>query len=538
MGEKSNGVSYTYFFYQNKEYRMNNAVTRSHYDNQSLARQAKLIVRGQTGGFEVEWDQDAKVTPLGTIVYFAQYLNTGGLMDFLCEGAPMAYTSNNAPTVRNVLGTMVLSVLNGDTRYAHINALRHDRVGPEVLGMTKMVSEDSVRRALKRGQPQEWDDWLLKLERSVWEPLLTESYVLDVDSTVKPIYGHQEGAELGYNPKKPGRPSHNYHTYFIGALRLVLSTEVLPGKAHSGGHGMPALWALVDSLPPHLRPRLIRADVSYGSEAIMVEAEQREQAYLFKLRRSGNVRAQFKTLCAPEEGWTNAGEGWEATEHRMRLCGWTCERRCIFLRRPAKKSSATERKPGKAQPEFDFVQGTEGDRAWEYVVLVTNDEKLTPWTISQCYRDRADCENVFDEIKNQWGWSGFMTQDLQRCRIIARFIALVYNWWSIFVRLAQPNTHLEAVTSRPLLLNTVGRLVVTGRRKIVRLTSNHALAEKVRLALEAIGGFLNRLARTAEQLKPAEAWALILSAAFIKWLKGKVLHPVSDGDQMLLKLHA
>ena len=62
--------------------------------------------------------------------------------------------------------------------------------------------------------------------------------------------------------------------------------------------------------------------------------------------------------------------------------------------------------------------------------------------------------------------------------------------------------------------------------------------EKVRLALEGIGGFLNRLARTAEQLKPEESWALILSAAFIKWLKGKVLHPVSDGDQLLLQLHA
>lgn len=517
---------------------MKNAVTKQDYDNQSVERQAKLMVRGLAGGFEVEWDRDAKVTPSGTVVYFAQYLNAGGLMDRLCEDAPMAYTSNNAPEDRDVLGTMVLSILNGHTRYAHINALRHDRVGPEVLGMSKMVSEDSVRRALKRGQPQAWDAWLSKQERGVWEPLLAEPYVLDVDSTVKPIYGHQEGAELGYNPKKPGRPSHNYHTYFIGALRLILGTEVLPGKAHSGGHGMPALWTLIDSLAPHLRPRLIRADVSYGTESNMLEAERRGQAYLFKLRRSGNVKSQFKMLCAPEEGWMDAGEGWEATERRMKLSGWTCERRCIFLRRPAERPSATERTPNREQPEFDFVKGTEERREWEYVALVTNDEKLTPWTISQCYRDRADCENVFDEIKNQWGWSGFMTHDLQRCRIIARFIALVYNWWSVFVRLAQSDTHLEAITSRPLLLNTVGRLVETGRRKIVRLTSNHALAEKVQLALEGIGGFLNRLARTAEQLKPEESWALILSAAFIKWLKGKVLHPVSDGDQLLLQLHA
>jgi len=53
--------------------------------------------------------------------------------------------------------------------------------------------------------------------------------VLDVDTTIKPLYGEQEGAELGYNPHKPGRPSHCYHTYMLSNLRLVLSVDVQPG---------------------------------------------------------------------------------------------------------------------------------------------------------------------------------------------------------------------------------------------------------------------------------------------------------------------
>jgi hypothetical protein len=36
--------------------------------------------------------------------------------------------------------------------------------------------------------------------------------------------------------------------------------------------------------------------------------------------------------------------------------------------------------------------------------------------LAQLYRDRADAENNFDELKNQWGWGGFTTQDLARCR--------------------------------------------------------------------------------------------------------------------------
>ena len=37
-------------------------------------------------------------------------------------------------------------------------------------------------------------------------------WVMDIDATVKPLYGHQKGAEMGYNPHKPGRPSHVLHT--------------------------------------------------------------------------------------------------------------------------------------------------------------------------------------------------------------------------------------------------------------------------------------------------------------------------------------
>jgi len=70
-------------------------------------------------------------------------------------------------------------------------------------------------------------------------------------------------------------------------------------------------------------------------------------------------------------------------------------------------------------------------------------------------RDRGDGENSFDELKNHWGWGCFATQDLHRCQFTARAVALAYNWWSLFVRLANPKGQLEAVTSRPLLLGGI-----------------------------------------------------------------------------------
>ena len=139
---------------------MNDTVACEKDGTEALSDQAeigKLLVRGGGESFEVEWDAGAKVTTMGSVVFFAQYLKTGGLLDRLCEASPLAYGSNNAPKARDVLGTVVLSILNGQTRYAHISALRADRVGAEALGMARVVSEDSVRRALKRGKAEDWD---------------------------------------------------------------------------------------------------------------------------------------------------------------------------------------------------------------------------------------------------------------------------------------------------------------------------------------------------------------------------------------------
>lgn len=494
----------------------------------------KLLINGGKDRYEVEWDTEAKVTPMGSLVFFAQYLQTGGLMDRLCKETPLAYSSNNAPKERDVLGTIILSILNGQTRYAHINALRGERVGAEMLGVSKVVSEDSVRGALKRSTPEEWDSWLTIQERAVYEPLLTEDYVLDIDNTVKPLYGHQEGAELGYNPQKPGRPSHNYHTYFIGSLRVVLGVEVAPGKNSAGKHSMPGLWRMIDGLPAASRPRMLRGDVSYGNENGMVEAETRKLSYLFKLRRTTKVKKQIRELECDSEAWSDAGDGWQGAERHLELSGWSRARRCIFLRRPAQRVRTRKALPSSTAAEFSFVENIDSGPIYEYIVLVTND-KLPIVALGQLYRDRADCENVFDEIKNQWGWAGFVTRDLNRCRIIARLIALTYNWWNIFTRLARPDQHMEAITSRPLLLHAVGRMVATGRRKILRLTSTHAKSEQISSTLNRIGRFLNRLSRTAEQLSIETVWAIILSVAFVKWLQGKVLDPVVEGNQILLQ---
>ncbi len=103
----------------------------------------------------------------------------------------------------------------------------------------------------------------------------------------------------------------------------------------------------------------------------------------------------------------------------------------------------TAKKRGKGEHGDQLVLALPHDEVqdnaqlWEYTVLATN-ATYELAAIGQLYRDRCDCENGFDELKNQWGWGGFTTQDMHRSQIAARAVALVCNWWSWYVRAANP----------------------------------------------------------------------------------------------------
>ena len=159
------------------------------------------------GKIQFRWAPDAEVSSLGQMPFFIEFLKTSGLFEGWVQDCPLTYTSANAPKKRDVLGTILLSVLAGHWRYAHISALRSDGVNPGLLGMTKVVSEDSVRRALLALQEEASESWLKQHLKASYEPLLEEPWALDVDTTVKVLYGHQEDAKAGYNPQKPGRPA-------------------------------------------------------------------------------------------------------------------------------------------------------------------------------------------------------------------------------------------------------------------------------------------------------------------------------------------
>jgi hypothetical protein len=80
-----------------------------------LAENIKLAVDTFGGRVHVEWDPQAAVTPLGQLAFFIEFLKLGNLFDPWVADCPLAMTSPNAPSNRDVLGTLLLSILAGHT---------------------------------------------------------------------------------------------------------------------------------------------------------------------------------------------------------------------------------------------------------------------------------------------------------------------------------------------------------------------------------------------------------------------------------------
>ena len=280
------------------------------------------------GRYVAEFDDEAPVTREGQLLFFAQFLHVGGRWERFVSNTPLCYEGNRGSAVVDVLGTATLSILCGHWRYAHINSVRGDRLNPPLLNMSGTVSEDVVRRAMGRIEQSAGMEWLSGELRACVEPVLSHPWILDI----KPIYGRQQGAELGHNPHKPGRPSHAYHSYFMANTRLCLGVEVLSCKEHAARHALPGLWQMLDKLPRTQWPTLLRGDYSYGNELLLSQAEARELPCLLKLRQTPGVKTLIKHALRSGAAWRSCGEGWEAMEASLRLSGWSRERRVVLVR--------------------------------------------------------------------------------------------------------------------------------------------------------------------------------------------------------------
>lgn len=455
----------------------------------------KLHLRGEGlfvfptagGNVRLSTSNDA-LTPYGGMVPWSAFVRRTKIIENLAASAPIKRSSPNAAPVYDILQSFVLTALCDGKRFRHVARLRKDPTVSELFGIKSVVSDDTMRRFFSSMEPEITAEWIAEASKPLWKAL-PEALILDWDSTVQSKYGDQEGAEVGYNPGKRGRKS------FHPLLAVAAGTRMCPYyRFRSGNTVTSTQWEeAMEECEQWIgkgKVWLNRGDMGLGYEKMMAWHERQEKGpqYLFKLKLTSNVRKAL--LSVAEEKWQGPSHRGvlQVSEAKVLLPGWSQPRRVIFGRRSL----------GVLPKEKIGTFWDETRHEFEAYVTSLSEEEANAWQIVELYRKRADAENVFDELKNQWGFNGFCSRKRSVSELAARLLLLTYNLWNLFLRLMSPEGHIEAAHGRRWFLLIAARLVQSGRQKLLQISASGAWWKELKQGYERLCRWLDQ---TAPQLE-------------------------------------
>ena len=469
-----------------------------HFKSESKS-EGKMAFETPAGRIFLE-SGDESTTPFGGFVPLAAFLSKSEVLNRLAEGSPVERSSPNASRDYDIICSFFLTTFIDGSRFSHVNRLREDPLLKELFGLKRLVSDDTIRRYFNSIEATESGEWIAQATQPIWR-CLPQRFILDWDSTVQTRYGQQQGAEVGFNPHKRGRASHHPLLAVVSGTRLCPYYRWRNGKAASASE-----W--IEAMEECLRwtgrmPWLNRGDMGFCSEALIHWHEQAERPdCLFKLRLTKNLKRAINRI--KDEQWQGCPTAGvlQTAEIELQLNGWSGSRRVVIGRRCLGEVSAADSGEFWNYAKYDY----------EAYVTTLPLEQAQSWQVIELYRQRADCENVFDELKNQWGFSGFCSQNRNVTEAAARLLLVAYNLWNLFLRLMEPSRHVEAKHGRRWFLFLSARLVRGSRQRIWKIAVGGQWWATLQ---EGYHRVLDWLALTAPQLESIQPQAPPLTAEIV-----------------------
>jgi hypothetical protein len=239
-----------------------------------------------------------------------------------------------------------------------------------------------LRRFLLQAPPRFWEqlhrvnDRLL--QNVIHRPEHRSRLIFDLDSTVVTVFGHQDGAEVGYNPRYRGKRSYNPLLCVEANSSYLWDSELRAGNAGTWDGSVELLDTCFANVPPDIRELRVRADAGFGFHPVFEALEARPAEYAVVAR----LTQAFRRLL-PGLRYQPANRDWEMADFEHRPLGWPKARRFVVARRLLSEEEA--------QPTL-FALGRYVYRAW-----VTN-LSLTPAGIWHFYDGRAAMELRIGEL--------------------------------------------------------------------------------------------------------------------------------------------
>ena len=362
-----------------------------------------------------------------------------------------------------MLLALIYPIILGLDRLETAGLLRANGTFQYLAGLPSYPDPQSLRRFLLEAPPEfrqqlhRFNDRLLR--RFIHQPEHRSRLILDLDSTVVTVFGRQEGAEVGYNPRYRGKRSYDPLLCLEANSSFLWDTELRPGNAGTWAGSDELLAGCFLSLPADIREVRVRADAGFGFDPVLTLLEQRHAGYAVVARLTTALQRALGGL-----GYHRLNARWEIAEFEPRLSGWSGARRCIVARR---KLEETEPEPTL------FALDRHLYRAW-----FTN-LSLTPAGVWNFYEGRAGMEPRIRELRDDYALRKIPTSAFAANALYLEVVRLAYNLVTAFQRTCLPEGWQSLTLSklRHRLFWLPGELTRPQNRPTLRLPAGPAIQE-------------------------------------------------------------
>lgn len=419
------------------------------------------------------------LTHFGGVYFFGECLQVLQFRNFLAHqlGYPRP---NHRYSLSQMILALVYPLVLGLDRLETASFLRSNGTFQYLTGFQSFPDPQTLRRFLLHApdsfleQMHRMNDRLL--QAFIHLPNHRSRLIFDLDSSVVAVFGHQERAEVGYNPRYRGKRSYNPLLCIEANSSYLWDTELRPGNASTWDGSVELMATCFLNVPHDIRELRVRADAGFGFHPVLEILEARAAQYAVVAR----LTQAFKRLL-PGLRYEPVNPEWEMAEFEHRPQGWPQARRFVVARRfiPAEEAETTL-----------FTMGRYMYRAW-----VTNMD-LKPPGIWHYYDGRAAMEPRICELREDYALRKIPTASFTANALYLEIVRLAYNLVTAFQRncLEESWQSLTLQKLRYKLFLLPGELTRPQNRPVLRLRESPLLQD-----------LADSILRKVHRLKPIQA---------------------------------
>lgn len=376
------------------------------------------ILKGQTKVVKHTFS-GSNITRFSGLNTISGYMNKQGIIRLISSHFPTRRHNATKFGVNQILLAVVFASLSGINRICHMANFTGDGLVRVLLNLKKAINENTISVTLKKlGQRGARTLQTLLLDNnSRWlDQTGLESITLDADSTVKPVFGSQQGAAKGYNPTKKNGMSYHPLLVFVSEMKLLYHSWFRTGSAYTSNGIVDFLHEVRSSLPGRIKSVFFRADSGFFAGELLDILESWGWNYLIKVKLKNLDSLLYHQNWEPVKG---KDDEW-VCHFTYKAKGWSKPRTLKAIRTVTK------------EVELSYLGQSHKVQEYEHACYISSLE-YDAHHLHKIYKQRSTSETWIEQVKNHTMAGSTLTDNFWANDILWQLSVFAYNL-SVMVR--------------------------------------------------------------------------------------------------------